>query len=153
MNTTCTCGLEFRDVEDWRDHMPCPGSELEIVREELKEVKLAVGETGDQNALLEMENDRLKQEIVKLNRFLMERSVGGYYNQHCSICGYFECPGAPRFKGICPQNQVVKDLRDDGDDWKIGFMLNAGHPKHLDPEGPACICGDYRCWGRHNPKV
>lgn len=26
---TCTCGCRFIDGEDWRDHMPCPGSRVE----------------------------------------------------------------------------------------------------------------------------
>lgn len=29
MNDTCTCGDHFLDAEDFRDHMPCPGSNKE----------------------------------------------------------------------------------------------------------------------------
>jgi hypothetical protein len=25
----CTCGGRFMDAQDWRDHMPCPGTEQE----------------------------------------------------------------------------------------------------------------------------
>lgn len=26
MSQKCTCGEKFLDAEDWRDHLPCPGS-------------------------------------------------------------------------------------------------------------------------------
>lgn len=29
---TCTCGKNFRDGEDWRDHMPCDGTEAEQLK-------------------------------------------------------------------------------------------------------------------------
>lgn len=29
VRNTCTCGVTFLDAEDWRDHMPCPGSATE----------------------------------------------------------------------------------------------------------------------------
>jgi len=28
----CSCGEKFRDAEDYRDHLPCPGSELEQMK-------------------------------------------------------------------------------------------------------------------------
>lgn len=28
----CTCGASFRLAEDYRDHLPCPGSETEQLR-------------------------------------------------------------------------------------------------------------------------
>lgn len=30
----CTCGHKFMDAEDCRDHLPCPGSEIEIARKQ-----------------------------------------------------------------------------------------------------------------------
>lgn len=99
------------DAEDWRDHMPCPDNQLEKLLEEVNQLRLESGEMGDQNALLEMENDRLKLEIEWLNRCLMGRNDNTviahhdelYFDKVCSTCKIYNCPGAPRYKGICPE--------------------------------------------------
>ena len=33
---TCTCGKSFRGGEDYRDHLPCPGSKEDQLRAALK---------------------------------------------------------------------------------------------------------------------
>jgi hypothetical protein len=93
MNNNCTCGVKFMDAEDWRDHMPCPGNALEILQEQVNQFKLVADEMGDQNALLGMENDRLKLEIEKLNGYLMEYST---VPRTCGSAGCDQCYGRSR---------------------------------------------------------
>jgi len=37
----CTCGDKFRDAEDFRDHLPCPGSPAEQAYERGRRTMLA----------------------------------------------------------------------------------------------------------------
>ena len=38
---TCTCGNKFMDAEDFRDHLPCPGSEAERAKNDGRREMLA----------------------------------------------------------------------------------------------------------------
>jgi hypothetical protein len=57
---TCTCGSRFMDAEDFRDHLPCPGSPEEQAhargrREMLAEVLLSLRNPMDYKGSLFME--------------------------------------------------------------------------------------------------
>lgn len=56
----CTCGAKFMDPEDFRDHLPCPGSEAEQARrqgraEMLREILAALRDPIDYKGSLTIE--------------------------------------------------------------------------------------------------
>lgn len=56
----CTCGSKFMDPEDFRDHLPCPGSEAERVHQQgraemLFEILAALREPIDYKGSLTIE--------------------------------------------------------------------------------------------------
>ena len=65
---TCTCGGSFRDPEDWRDHMPCPGSEAEQLRAENLKLYRAKMEHEDAYRRLAAEATQLKLERGSLEQ-------------------------------------------------------------------------------------
>lgn len=60
MRDTCTCGASFRTGEDWRDHMPCPGSEVERLRERIAVLTDMLGEIGERRDSLHAELDEVR---------------------------------------------------------------------------------------------
>lgn len=43
----CTCGHQFIDAEDFRDHMPCPGSEVEQLRARVEKAERTIKWFGE----------------------------------------------------------------------------------------------------------
>jgi hypothetical protein len=99
---TCTCGDKFRSAEDFRDHMPCPGSEAERAfergqRDMLAEVIAALRNPMDYEGSLTMEvangldwaADYLAKKFAKKVTWIPwdeAHNVLAKYKKDCSFC-------------------------------------------------------------------
>lgn len=84
---TCTCGERFRTAEDWRDHLPCPGtaSEQEISR--LRRALERVRDEAEDNLIAAIADNALDPKQLVESAFTPrpKRQSWSYYESHVTI--------------------------------------------------------------------
>lgn len=126
----CECRMLFRTAEDYRDHLPCSNklTNSDIIIRKLEDtiharslefaaikksaqamsgalnlIDYYLGNTEGMGFNYEMNCD--PHEIAARVKMALKPKHGllELVEQICPKCYQQECPGAPRFKGICPK--------------------------------------------------
>lgn len=102
---TCSCGEKFRDAEDWRDHMPCPGtpSEQEISR--LRKALERVRDESEDNLIAAIADDALDPKQLVESSFTPrpKRQAWSYYECHVTIEPVFD-ERLESFNNVCQRH-------------------------------------------------
>lgn len=93
----CSCRKKFMDAEDFRDHLPCPGSEIEKLKQEIEILKI-------ENQKLEkraLTDDELKilYEYANYNAWEGSKILRAIQEKKMYWVKYF--PNSSEAKGYC----------------------------------------------------